>query len=324
MLKKLNQHEIRQRAVQTLYSYHVQRAMADSIIKDFKFNAGKVTTILSRPPRFEENYKDERIVIRGFQKGLTNSLSKLVEIYDTLGIEYDGSALALAMAFIRDFGGYTKKMRDNEALDLFNGVLGNLNYVRFFSIDLEDQAVAPKVLEFLHELPENASSEQAFASFNKVFAQVHENIREKYPVKFFEANTLQAELEKELAKAESRSEEEGRHLLANIERYVLNFDNEENEEVTAPDYLLTLLNGVLSHQEDLEKIISEHLAKKWNFERLTKIEQVILSLGAFEICYTETPDVVAVNEAIELAKNFSDVKSSRFVNGVLTNLVKKD
>jgi N utilization substance protein B len=53
------------------------------------------------------------------------------------------------------------------------------------------------------------------------------------------------------------------------------------------------------------------------------VEQALLRLGAYEILFTETPDLVAIDEAIELTKDFSDEKSSKFINGMLTNLIKK-
>ncbi|MQW22442.1 MULTISPECIES: transcription antitermination factor NusB [unclassified Lactococcus] len=323
MPKKLTQHDIRQRAVQTLYSFQVQREMSEDVIKNFRYYVGKIETVLERTPRFEVEYQDDRIVIRGFQKRFTSSLSKLVEIYDILGIDLDHSALYNAVAFVRDFGGYTKKMRDNEALELFNGVFANLNIVKFFSIDFEETPVSNKVLEYLRALPKEASPEQAFETFNNVFALVHENVREKYTVEFFKPVTLMTELKPELEKAEVKHQAQEKALLEKTEQYVLNYDNEDPLDIEAPAYFTSLIDGVLEHQETLENQISEHLAKNWSFERLTLIERVILSVGAFEIAYTETPDVVAVNEAIELSKDFSDVKSSRFVNGVLTNLIKK-
>lgn len=216
-----------------------------------------------------------------------------------------------------------KKMRDNEALELFNGIFANLNLVKLFSIDLEDTPVSNKVLEFFRLLPENATAEQNLETFNKVFALAHESIREKYTVEFFKPVTLIQELKAHLAEEEIKHNEEGLQVLGDTETYVLNYDNEDALNVEAPEYFLTLVNGVLEHKADLESKISEHLANNWTFDRLTNVERAILSVGAFEIEFTETPDVVAVNEAVELSKDFSDVKSSRFVNGVLTNLIKK-
>ena len=328
MPKKLTQHEIRQRAVQTIFSFHMQTAMSSGLMRDFESNVQKMIVAIERPVRFVESYKDERITVRTFKKSFMALLSKLAENYASLGIELDKSALAKALAFVRDFGGYAKKMRDNDAAELYYGIFGNLNLVRLFSIDLDDDApVAPKVLEFLRALPKDATPSQAQAVFNQVFALVHENVREKFTEKLFEPATLQAELTKELAKAKSRFAETSSHLLDDTEKYVLNYDSEEAAEsldpLETPAYYQELVTGTLDNEEELAQLLSQHLTAKWNFERLTNVEQAILLLGAYEIKHTDTPDVVAINEAIELAKNFSDVKSSRFINGVLTNLIKK-
>ena len=83
------------------------------------------------------------------------------------------------------------------------------------------------------------------------------------------------------------------------------------------------MDGILEKQNVLDAALSEHLAKGWTFSRLTTVEQALLRLGAYEILFTETPDLVAIDESIELAKDFSDEKSSKFINGMLTNLIKK-
>ena len=60
-------------------------------------------------------------------------------------------------------------------------------------------------------------------------------------------------------------------------------------------------------------------------DRLTLIDKNIMRLGLFEILYfEETPDRVAVNEAVELAKEFSDEASAKFVNGVLSQFIKEE
>lgn len=323
MPKKLTQHDIRQRAVQTLYSYHVQREMSDEVMKNFQFNVGKIDAILDRPPRFEVDYQDERITVRGFQKRFTSSLSQLVEIYDILGIALDHSALVKANDFVRDFGGYAKKMRDNEAIELYTGVFSNLNFVRLFSIDLEETPTPQKVLEFLRAIAQKNTAQDQLETFNKIFSLAHGNIREKYTLEFFEPVLLQKELHHMLDEAALKHTQNNRKLLDITKHFVLNYDNEKPLEIEAPDYFDTLIDGVLNDEAALQTMISPYLSEKWSFERLTMIERVILLVGAYEITATQTPDVVAVNEAVELSKDFSDVKSTRFINGVLTHLIKK-
>lgn len=105
-----------------------------------------------------------------------------------------------------------------------------------------------------------------------------------------------------------------------IERAIRNAFEAENKEIKViPDYLFTVVNGVLTHEEVLEQAISAHL-DNWKIENLNRIDSTILKLASYEILYVDdeaTPDVVAIDEAIELTKLFSDKKTSALVNGVL-------
>lgn len=89
-----------------------------------------------------------------------------------------------------------------------------------------------------------------------------------------------------------------------------------------PEYMRTLVQGVLKHQPEIDALLAEHLSSKWSLDRLNKTDLLILRLATYEIKFeSETPDKVALNEALELAKAFSDDKSRRFINGVLSNLL---
>ena len=100
------------------------------------------------------------------------------------------------------------------------------------------------------------------------------------------------------------------------------YDQEELQEAEIPLFLLQLVTGVADHRDELDKELEPHLKAGWSLDRLTTIDKNILRLGLFEIQYCEeTPDRVAVNEAIELAKDFSDQTSVKFINGVLTHFV---
>ena len=102
------------------------------------------------------------------------------------------------------------------------------------------------------------------------------------------------------------------------------YDQEEVQEADIPLFLLQLVTGVADHRDELDKELEPHLKAGWSLDRLTTIDKNILRLGLFEIQYCDdTPDRVAVNEAIELAKDFSDQASVKFINGVLTHFVKE-
>ncbi|MDR0300425.1 MAG: transcription antitermination factor NusB [Streptococcaceae bacterium] len=115
-----------------------------------------------------------------------------------------------------------------------------------------------------------------------------------------------------------RPEQEEEKLLD----YILDgrdFITEENKK-----YLKLLIDGIRENQQKLEEDIAKYLLKTWSLERLTLIDKIILELSGFEILYTDLPDIIAVNEAVNLTKDFSDEAASKLVNGILTNLIKKD
>ncbi|KRN59119.1 transcription antitermination factor NusB [Limosilactobacillus secaliphilus] len=88
-----------------------------------------------------------------------------------------------------------------------------------------------------------------------------------------------------------------------------------NEDV--PAYLEELVDGVLDHQDEIDQTIAHYLSTGWTIDRLERPNLVILRLALYELQYEKLPVAVAINEALQLAKSFSDDKSRRFINGVL-------
>lgn len=82
------------------------------------------------------------------------------------------------------------------------------------------------------------------------------------------------------------------------------------------EFVKQMVKGVLGNKEALEEIANKHL-KDWKVNRLGLTDQAILYLGIYELLYTDTPEVVAINEAVELAKKYSDDKVKNMINGVL-------
>ena len=79
------------------------------------------------------------------------------------------------------------------------------------------------------------------------------------------------------------------------------------------------INGILEHREEINKLANKYL-NDWSLDRLNKVDQAIISLGIYELMYTETPSVVSINEAIELSKKYSDEKVTKMINGVLDKI----
>ena len=94
-------------------------------------------------------------------------------------------------------------------------------------------------------------------------------------------------------------------------------------KLSNPEFGLKNLEGILRERDKIQKIITEH-APQWEFDKIAPIDRVILEQGVYEIVTSdEVPPVVAINEAIEIAKEFGTDKSSKFINGVLSNVMKQ-
>jgi len=84
-----------------------------------------------------------------------------------------------------------------------------------------------------------------------------------------------------------------------------------------------LLKGVIDKKQELIKIIQVE-APEWPVDRIAPIDRAILEIGIYEIMYSgDVPPVVAINEAVELAKSYGDTNSAKFVNGVLSTVMHK-
>ena len=82
----------------------------------------------------------------------------------------------------------------------------------------------------------------------------------------------------------------------------------------------SLISGVRRKREELDSVLSQ-TADHWSLERMAATDRNVLRLGAFEILFSDTPDRVAINEAVELAKRFGSRQSAQFVNGILDRLL---
>ena len=105
----------------------------------------------------------------------------------------------------------------------------------------------------------------------------------------------------------------------NIE--LLNDIIEEEKNKVEIGYIQEVYNGVINHYEDLIEDIQKHL-DSFKLERVFKVDLAILLLATYEIKFINSiPNLVSVNEALNLAKKYSTEKSNTFINGVLSNFV---
>lgn len=86
------------------------------------------------------------------------------------------------------------------------------------------------------------------------------------------------------------------------------------------DFIEELIKGVIEHMQDIDDSIIK-AAPEWPLEQISVVDKTILRLAIFELIYCPgIPPKVAINEAVELGKNFGGENSSKFINGVLGTL----
>jgi transcription antitermination protein NusB len=99
-------------------------------------------------------------------------------------------------------------------------------------------------------------------------------------------------------------------------------ENEATDEVRA--FAERLVSGVLEKKKELDAVIGKY-ATNWKISRMPIVDRNILRAGAYELLWMDdVPAKVTVNEAIELAKSFGDDDASKFVNGILDQILGKE
>ncbi|KKS82870.1 MAG: N utilization substance protein B-like protein [Candidatus Wolfebacteria bacterium GW2011_GWC1_43_10] len=111
-----------------------------------------------------------------------------------------------------------------------------------------------------------------------------------------------------------------RDLVAMVQRNMDEFGPGINE----PEFIWKMVDGIVKHLPEVDGIISKS-AVEWPFEQISLIDRNVLRIGVYELIFVdkeEVPYKVAINEAIELAKNYGGINSGKFVNGVLGTVFK--
>jgi len=95
--------------------------------------------------------------------------------------------------------------------------------------------------------------------------------------------------------------------------------------IDEPEFAWRILKGIADHLEDIDKIIVK-AAPEWPLDKIAVIDRNILRIGLYELLYAdpeEVPPKVAINESIEMAKNYGGPNAARFINGVLGTVYKQ-
>lgn len=113
-------------------------------------------------------------------------------------------------------------------------------------------------------------------------------------------------------------------IHGNTEHWLEDFweRNPSTEEVR--QFADRLVDGVIANRKELDRLIGAH-ATNWTVSRMPVVDRNILRAALYELVWMpEVPAKVTVNEAIELAKQFADDETKKFVNGVLDNVIGTD
>lgn len=89
----------------------------------------------------------------------------------------------------------------------------------------------------------------------------------------------------------------------------------ENLEIDN-EFVKEIVFGVITYKNDIDSIANKYL-NDWTIDRLGNTDIAILRMGIYELMYTDTPSIVCINEAVELAKDYSDDDVCKMINAVL-------
>ena len=99
-------------------------------------------------------------------------------------------------------------------------------------------------------------------------------------------------------------------------------EEEEPERPSRDDFMEALARGTAANAERIDHTITEKSAR-WRIERMPVVDRNLLRMGVYEMTQLQTPPAVVIDEALELARQFSGEESVSFINGVL-DAVRRD
>ena len=104
--------------------------------------------------------------------------------------------------------------------------------------------------------------------------------------------------------------------------YDINEVIKENIEIDN-EFVKKMVHGVMDHLEEIDSIANDKLSD-WTIDRLDAMGEAILRMAIYELKYEDTPDLVVINEAIELSKKYSDDNVRKMINAVLDKIVNEE
>ena len=88
------------------------------------------------------------------------------------------------------------------------------------------------------------------------------------------------------------------------------------------EFVKDLVYGVITYKDELDVVANKYM-KDWSIDRIDKSGKAILRMAIYELKYMDTPEIVVINEAIELAKKYSDESVKNIINAVLDKIIKE-
>lgn len=96
----------------------------------------------------------------------------------------------------------------------------------------------------------------------------------------------------------------------------------EKANADCREFVVSETEGIKAHADEIKATIVKY-AKGYDYSRIYKADLAVLLVACYEIMYTDLPSAVVANEAVELAKTYSDAKSYSFINGILASVIRE-
>ena len=107
--------------------------------------------------------------------------------------------------------------------------------------------------------------------------------------------------------------------VANLKFSIDKLIEEQPDIYKNEEFVVETCKGIYKNQKKISEMANKYL-NNWTIDRLSKVDKAILSLGIYELLYTKTPSIVAINEAIELSKKYSDEDVTKMINACLDKI----
>lgn len=107
--------------------------------------------------------------------------------------------------------------------------------------------------------------------------------------------------------------------VANLKFSIDKLIEEQPDIYKNEEFVIETCKGIYKNQKKISEMANKYL-NNWTIDRLSKVDKAILSLGIYELLYTKTPSIVAINEAIELSKKYSDENVTKMINACLDKI----